>query len=123
MDTALKDLSPQKGEQIQLSRNRLYSDSAVVSPEFQDIPIINMELYLKATTCQDLSKLSDDVRIECQKVAECFHKFGIIFIRDPRVDFEENENYIDLMEDYFEQTGDMFYKGMKVPDIIPECHY
>jgi hypothetical protein len=44
-------------------------------------------------------------------------------IRDPRVDFEENENYIDLMEDYFEQTGEQFYQGKKCPDIIPECHY
>lgn len=60
-----------------------------------------MEVYLKAQST-DLSLLPDEVRVECQKVAECFHKFGILLVRDPRVDFQDNDNYIDMMEDYFE---------------------
>lgn len=59
-----------------------------------------MQVYLRAQG--QTEELCDEVRLECQKVAECFHKFGILLIRDPRVDFEDNENYIDLMEDYFE---------------------
>jgi hypothetical protein len=55
--------------------------------------------------------------LECQKVAECFHRFGILFIKDPRVNFEENENYIDLMEEYFEKTGAMYYAGEKCEDV------
>lgn len=66
------------------------------------MPIIDMELYLKCAQCEDPSKLPDEVRIECQKVAECFHNFGILLIRDPRVDMADNDQYIDLMEDYFE---------------------
>lgn len=86
------------------------------------MPIIDMALYLK---CQQLEQhqLPDEVRVECQKVAECFHKFGILLIKDPRVDFDDNEHYIDMMEDYFEQIGDQFYQGKKSDDIIPECHY
>jgi hypothetical protein len=56
-------------------------------------------------------------------VAECLHKFGILIVRDPRVDFQANEEYIDLMEDYFERTGELFYTGEKVADIKPECFY
>lgn len=44
-------------------------------------------------------------------------------IRDPRVDFADNESYIDLMENYFEQIGDKFYDGQKISDIKPEYHY
>ena len=56
-------------------------------------------------------------------MAECFHKFGILIIRDPRVSMSDNEEYIDLMEDYFERTGELFYTGEKVSDIKPECFY
>lgn len=70
-----------------------------------------------------MSLLTDEVRVECQKVAECFHNFGILLIRDPRVDFQDNENYVDLMEDYFEQTCDMFYAGKECTDIKPLDHY
>jgi hypothetical protein len=56
-------------------------------------------------------------------VAECFHRFGILLIRDPRVDFSDNDKYIDLMEDYFERTGELFYAGEKVDDIKPEVMY
>jgi hypothetical protein len=63
--------------------------------------------------------LNENVRLECQKVAECFHKFGILLIKDPRVDFQDNETYIDLMEDYFEKTGEIFYSGENVDDIKP----
>jgi len=67
--------------------------------------------------------LSDDVRLECQKVAECFHKFGILIIKDPRVQMEQNEEYIDLMEEYFEKTGEKFYRGEDVDDIKAEWMY
>lgn len=118
---ALNDLSPSKQAHPQ-ARNRLYSSEALVADEFQDIPIIDMNVYLKARDTE-MSQLADEVRVECQKVAECFHKFGILLIKDPRVDFQDNDNYIDMMEDYFEQIGDQFYAGKKSEDIIPECHY
>jgi hypothetical protein len=94
----------------------------VTSDDFQDIPIIDMAVYL-AERDQIEASLSENVRLECQKVAECFHKFGILLIKDPRVNFQDNETYIDLMEDYFERTGELFYSGEKVSDIKPEYHY
>ena len=35
---------------------------------------------------------------ECKKVAESLHKFGILIVRDPRVDHSDNDTYIDMME-------------------------
>lgn len=39
------------------------------------------------------------------------------------MDFSDNDKYIDLMEDYFERTGELFYAGEKVDDIKPEVMY
>ena len=36
---------------------------------------------------------------------------------------KDNDDYIDMMEDYFERTGELFYTGEKVDDIKPECFY
>ena len=101
---------------------------SIVSSDFSDIPIIDIEAYLQflehdKNQLDEANPLSDKAKIECQKVAECFHKFGILFIRDPRVDHKDNDNYIDLMEDYFEKTGELFYTGEKVDDIKAEFHY
>ena len=125
MQASLQELSPTKEPQQPVeSRKRLYSDSAVVGDDFADMPVIDLEVYLKAADCADQEKLPEAVRIECQKVAECFHKFGILLIRDPRVNPQDNEDYVDMMEDYFEKTGDMFYAGKDCSkDIKPECHY
>jgi len=87
------------------------------------MPIIDLNLYLKAAHCDDHANLPDEVKIECKKVEQCFHKFGILLIKDPRVDMQDNETYVDLMEDYFEKTGNKFYAGEKCADIFPESHY
>ena len=57
-----------------------------------EIPTIDVEAYLKE---------SEQGRVECLKVAECLHKYGILIIRDPRVNEEHNDSYLDLMEEYF----------------------
>ena len=37
---------------------------------------------------------------------------------------KDNDNYIDLMESYFEKTGAQFYEDpLTVKDINPDCHY
>ena len=105
-------------------RQRLYSDQNVITNDFSEMPIIDLDVYLKAIrTGNNPSDFSDEVRLECQKVTECFHHFGILLIRDPRVDMEHNEEYIDLMEEYFEKTGELFYSGEKVDDIKAEWMY
>jgi len=105
-------------------RQDLHSDSNFVANDLSEMPIIDLDVYLRASRKgNNPGDFSDHVNLECQKVAECFHKFGILLIRDPRVDMEQNEEYIDLMEEYFEKTGEMFYNGEKVDDIKAEWMY
>jgi len=89
-----------------------------------EMPIIDFTAFLAMQKAASVNpEIEERARIECQKVTECLHKFGILIIRDPRVDMKDNEEYIDLMEDYFERTGELFYTGEKVEDIKSDCHY
>jgi len=36
---------------------------------------------------------------------------------------KDNDDYIDLMEEYFEKKGKMFYAGEQLKDQKPEYHY
>jgi len=60
---------------------------------------------------------------ECKKVAESLHKFGILIVRDPRVDHSDNDTYIDMMEKYFEKAGAEHYAGNELKDARPELSY
>ena len=63
--------------------------------EFETMPVIDLDLYLRS------GNQTEAARAECGKVAECFHRYGILLVKDPRVDMADNEDYIDLMEAYF----------------------
>lgn len=65
----------------------------------------------------------DGWQIECDKVAASFHKFGIIIVRDPRVNYQMNEDYVDMVEEYFESQGEKFYRGEILKDCHPELSY
>ena len=84
------------------------------------MPIIDIDLYLSSATDANPSEAALN---ECRKVAECFHRFGVILIRDPRVNMQDNDEYIDLMEEYFADVGERFYRSEQIDDIKPECHY
>ena len=43
--------------------------------------------------------------------------------RDPRAKEQDNEDYIDLMESYFEKASKDFYAGKKLDEAKPEYHY
>jgi len=60
---------------------------------------------------------------ECEKVAHCLHKYGILVFRDPRAHEQDNEDYIDLMERYFKQASDKHYSGETLSDAKPEYHF
>ena len=67
--------------------------------EFETMPVIDLELYLRSA--QEGGDMAEAAMAECGKVAECFHRYGILLVKDPRVDMGDNEEYIDLMEEYF----------------------
>ena len=51
------------------------------------------------------------------------HKFGIIIWKDPRVNEQDNDEYISLMEKYYEQASKKFYAGENLEDRKPEINF
>ena len=51
------------------------------------------------------------------------HKFGILLVKDPRVDDQQNDTYLDMVENYFEMQGERFYAGKELVDCHPELSY
>jgi len=60
---------------------------------------------------------------ECQKVVRGFHKHGVIAIRDPRVDENKNQDFINLMTRYFETQSEKYYRGEALEDAKPQYGY
>lgn len=68
----------------------------------EDVPIIDVQKFLTK---------EEGWEIECDKVAESLHKYGILIFKDPRAKEQDNEDYIDLMEKYFDKTSQKYYSG------------
>ena len=83
---------------------------------FEEPPIINMKAFFDRENNPSWEE-------ECRKVAYSFHKFGICVVRDPRVQHDDNDNYIDMVERYFEHVSEPFYAGEPLKDARPELSY
>jgi hypothetical protein len=60
------------------------------------LPVIDFDKY----NARDKNK--DEYRLECDKVAQALHKYGVCVVRDPRVKESDNNRFLDMMERYFE---------------------
>jgi isopenicillin N synthase-like dioxygenase len=80
----------------------------------QDVPVIDMKLYFEK---------GEGWEAECKKVSDSLHKFGILIVRDPRVNHEHNSTFIDMVEQYFEKVGNAYYAGEELVDARPELSY
>ena len=65
-----------------------------------------------------MQKVLSGNKEECQKVANSFHTYGIIIVRDGRVTETDNSTFLNTMEKYFQQT-----KEKKDKDIRPDLFY
>lgn len=78
--------------------------------DINDFPIVDIASYL--------DKSSDSWKEGCKTIAELLHNYGILIIKDPRVDENENDIFIDMIEQYFEQPDEV-----KAADIRKEQFY
>ncbi|CDW86191.1 UNKNOWN [Stylonychia lemnae] len=105
-----------KSEEIM--QNSLIYESTASQRRFRssmdDVPIVDVEKYLNKQPGWE---------VECEKVADSLHKYGILIFKDPRAHEQENEDYIELMEKYFEKTSKIYYDGQKLSDAKPEYAY
>jgi len=79
-----------------------------------EAPVIDAAAFLDNTETREE---------ECKKAAESLHKYGILILKDPRVDEKDNDEYIEMMEKYFETRGDKFYNHENLVEARPEIHY
>lgn len=76
-----------------------------------NLPFIDLGLYNAGPSSQ--------VAIaECNKAAEALKTYGALVVRDPRANNDDNEAFLDLMEDYFAQSDEAIAK-----DVRPEYGY
>ena len=80
-----------------------------------DVPVIDVQAYL--------DRVEGKWEEQCKLVAQSLHQFGILIWKDPRVQEKDNEDYLDLMEDYFEQNARKLYSGQKLKDCKPEFNF
>lgn len=60
------------------------------------LPAVDLTLFLNKEA--DPAKYS----LECAKVADALHKYGVCIVKDPRVAEADNFRFLDMMERYFE---------------------
>ncbi|KAL4456283.1 hypothetical protein ABPG74_014244 [Tetrahymena malaccensis] len=78
------------------------------------VPVVETSNFLNKT---------GDYKKQCEEVAQALHTYGCVIIRDPRVNQQDNDNFLDMFEKYFVSRGEMLYKGEKVPEALPEWGY
>lgn len=60
---------------------------------------------------------------ECRKAVDCMHKTGVMILRDPRVNDRENEDFLDMMERYYEGAAAKYYQNGSLQDARPQAGY
>lgn len=88
-------------------------DAAIVAKrveeEMASFPVISLSNYLSS---------SGDAAAQCSEIAHLLHEFGILIVRDERVDDRLNTNFLDMMEQYYEQPEEV-----RLQDARPDVHY
>lgn len=78
----------------------------------ETLPVIDLDVFLSQAT------QSIRVQEECNKAADAFITYGALLVHDSRVSEEDNDTFLDLVEDYFAQPIEDLQK-----DERPEIHY
>jgi isopenicillin N synthase-like dioxygenase len=79
------------------------------------VPIIDVQAYL--------DKTPGKWEQECKKVAESLHQFGILIFKDPRINDQDNDEYLDLMETYFALQSQKRDRGIELKDSRPDLNF
>ena len=89
------------------------------APEFVDVaPMLE---YIANNP--EYSSVPESILNECGRVSDSFHSTGVVIIRDPRVNENDNWKFIDMLEQYYLRASSQFYSGVIVPEVKPELHY
>lgn len=82
-----------------------------------------MEIVIPTCDIDIFKAKSEGWEEQCKIAAESLHLYGVIILKDSSINEKDNEEYCQMVEDYFARRGHDFYDGKKVPEIHPEKHY
>jgi isopenicillin N synthase-like dioxygenase len=82
-----------------------------------------MALELPSVDAQKFLEKAEGWEEEAKKAADCLHNYGVVVLKDARVNEKDNEDYCEMVEKYFSLRGEQYYKGEEIKDIKPEIHY
>lgn len=88
-------------------------------PELVDVS--SMLEYITANP--SYTSVPDPIYTDCVRIANSFHHTGVVVIRDPRVNENDNWKFIELLERYYTRAANQLYNGVVVPEVRPELHY
>lgn len=77
------------------------------------LPVVDFTSFLSIDNVED-----PNAAVLCKLIATCLRDTGCVVVRDPRVQVEDNEGFLDMMEKYFEQPEDA-----KMADALPQLHH
>jgi isopenicillin N synthase-like dioxygenase len=60
------------------------------------VPVVDVSNFLKE---------SGNYTKDCKTVTEALHKYGCLIIKDPRVNAEQNNKFLDQMEQFFQRRS------------------
>ncbi|CAG8561367.1 21_t:CDS:2 [Paraglomus brasilianum] len=75
------------------------------------LPTVDFGLYFENNTSPEAIR-------ECEKAADGLRDYGAILVKDPRVTKEDNDRFLDMMEDYYAQSHEV-----KMRDARPDVGY
>lgn len=78
------------------------------------IPVVDFEPFLRN---------GNQNHSDCVKVSDALHTYGCFLIKDPRVNFKDNDKYLDMMERYYQARAKSYHEGNIRDDIFPEVFY
>jgi hypothetical protein len=72
---------------------------AMSAADIQDLlPVIDLSVFLSRPATDPAAQDA------CRRAAECLRDTGALIVRDPRVSYEDNGRFLDMMEQYFGQS-------------------
>jgi isopenicillin N synthase-like dioxygenase len=85
------------------------AEKSKVDEQMASYPVIDLAPYLNHTAGYES---------QCEEIAQLLRQFGMLIVKDPRVDPQLNTNFLDMMEKYYDQE-----EAVRLEDARPDVHY
>ncbi|KAK4364383.1 hypothetical protein RND71_015741 [Anisodus tanguticus] len=85
-----------------------------------ELPVVDLAPYLENSSkvCTDSAELDSEIKSLCLEVSRTLRDTGALLVKDPRCTAEDNDRFIDMMENYFQQPEE--FKRLQQR---PHLHY